>query len=107
MTRQELFAAMQAQGYSKVVAHFSGGHDEGGVDSVTAYRGDEEIDLGEAYNSSDSIVKYLVDAVGGRYGGFAGDFYVDGNVTADLLARTVEMSGSEEIPQDRPFNTSL
>jgi hypothetical protein len=43
MTRQQVFAELRRRGISKVVCGFSGGNDEGGVDSMEATDGEGNI----------------------------------------------------------------
>lgn len=105
MTKEEVFADMRQRGFVKVVAEFSGGNDEGGVERTTAYTSyvdTEGVDLG-GWDTEDPVAQFLAEIVDGKYGSFAGDFYVNGNVTADLESQTIEMTGSEDVPQSHPF----
>jgi len=121
ITKQQVFAAMNELGVIRAVADFSGGNDEGGVNSVALYRTGDENEQPErldAYEYSSwgdetkkatpqgMIVQGLEGPVDGKYGSFAGEFYVNGTVTADLAAGTLEMSGEEEVSHPESFSES-
>lgn len=126
MTRNELFRHLADAGVAKAVAHFSGGNDSGGVEDIyflddTGTRVEKPGLLhdhvyGEDYdkyyqpraNSFEWTLKYdaplglhLRDAlekpVYDRYGSFAGEFYVDGEVIFDVAAKTVKMEADQSV----------
>ncbi len=123
MTTQ-LFDAMAKQAITKVVIQFSGGNDEGGADDATAYYADgsEKDLLSRVYldhRTQTHVVGYYEDntcktrpataeeialaelmdkleqPIYDRWGGFDGDFHVDGTLTWDVVARTATFEGSE------------
>jgi hypothetical protein len=99
--KNRVFQLLRLRGASKAVVSFSGGNDEGDVDSIKLTIGDEQIDLdvwweGDQTDHPDKELSVLLAApVWERYGGFAGDFQVYGIVTFDVAAGTVVMSKEE------------
>lgn len=108
--KEETFNLMRACGITKAVVEFSGGNDEGGPDGIEVWRegANEPSDLPVYYarreqegSREEQLADLLVRPVYSEYGSFAGEFYVDGQVIWDLEARTVKMTGSEEVPQSQ------
>jgi hypothetical protein len=106
----------------KAVVAYSGGNDEGGVESITLTvalaNGSTEERQFEPYVGSgyryergewrqiepptddDSILAQQLGApVYERYGGFAGDFSVNGHVVFDVAASTVKIEEDYEVPR--------
>jgi hypothetical protein len=111
---------------AKVVVHFQGGNDEGGVDNIVLQdaAGKEIGTLDEVYNDTEwnektkrhepkkldadgELARQLVKPVYDKYSSFCGDFYVSGDVTYDVKARTAKISGAEEVKQDEEFEEEL
>jgi hypothetical protein len=117
MTRQEIFNALSLLGAAKAVVSFSGGGDEGSVESIALIGPDGKKikTLKEAYlphtwdpatrtwkqereyTEEEALVNALCDPVDERYGSFAGDFYVSGECVWDVASRKVRMSGEEKV----------
>lgn len=98
-----VWADMQEAGVVTAVGHFSGGHDEGGVDEVTLTLEDGGVRVvgwGNGEGADKRIFDVIEGVVHGEYGSFAGDFYVNGTVTLDLASKKATVDKSEEIPQD-------
>lgn len=98
-----VWADMQEAGAVTAVGHFSGGHDEGGVDEVTLTLEDggvRVIGWGDGEGADKRIFDVIEGIVSGEYHGFAGDFYVDGTVTLDRASQKATMDKTEEVPQD-------
>jgi hypothetical protein len=102
MTRDEVFQQLRQKGVKKAVVHFSGGNDEGGADSIVLHTSDgtETEAVGWRSTSEGELNNALSEPVYAAYGGFAGDFSVDGEVVWDVEKRTVVMSKSEQVWQD-------
>lgn len=99
---------LKEHGIAKVIIEFSGGNDEGGVDSASYFRSDtvksadgedEKVDVPE----TSELSRACEASVYAKYTSFAGDFYVNGNVTFDVEAGTVVMEADEQIPTSHPF----
>jgi hypothetical protein len=123
--KQRVLAQLRNQGIARIEATFSGGNDEGGIDSVTffdaegnevaappqpsvyrAYQGGtsalyaggwgDDRRLATAEEVAQDLVwKVIEHPVYDRYYTFAGEFYVDGTLTWDVAAGTHKMSGQE------------
>jgi hypothetical protein len=75
--KEKVFAWMKENKVEEILIGFSGGNDEGGVDDgVLLTEGATAIDF-DVRKLSD----FLTSPIFSRYGGFAGDFYVDGTLT--------------------------
>jgi hypothetical protein len=104
MTRPEVFAELTSRGADRAVVMFSGGNDEGGPDSVTLYKGEEEVrtlstwpcegDTTSAAADGD-LADVLSDPVFEEYGTFAGDFDVTGEVIWEVESQAVQMIRDE------------
>lgn len=112
MTRDETFAELAKRGFAKVVVHYSGGNDEGGVDQdielllangqlgdtmseptwPAQWDGQKWLEPTEV-TEDDRLAHDLCAPVYDKWGGFAGDFCTDGTITWDVTARTVTDSG--------------
>lgn len=108
--KEETFNLMRACGITKAVVEFSGGNDEGGPDDIEVTRegANEPSELPAYYGSRDGsgtreeqLADLLARPVYAEYGTFAGEFYVHGRVVWDLEARTVRMTGDEDVPQSQ------
>jgi hypothetical protein len=126
MSRSNVFAEILTRGAVKAVVYFSGGHDEGGCDSIVLVDADDkkviELDPYPEYaknpscgcyqcsDSKDWNVKHAVldqrltafviglkGPVDDQYGTFAGEFYVTGTVVWDATEKTCRMSGDERV----------
>lgn len=116
LSRGEIFNRLRALGAAKATVEFSGGGDEGGVDSITLHDGEGNelpIKLEENYSGSrwdgtkyvsvepdtenNQLAGALSAPVNERYGTFAGEFYVSGTVDYDVVAGTVKMNKSERV----------
>lgn len=118
LSRSEIFQRLQGLGAAKATVEFSGGGDEGGVDSITLYDGEgnelpvkvEENYSGSRWNPAtsqyepvepDTPVQELATALGApvyeRYGSFAGEFYVSGTVDYDVPTGSVKLNKSERV----------
>lgn len=119
--KTKVWAAMRAKGVSKIVAYFSGGNDEGGVNSYEMYdmHGKQFETPEEARKSPDyardiypftraeffghedywpkegSLAHMIERPVDMEYGSFAGDFSVSGEVVWDLKTQKVTMDGEQ------------
>jgi hypothetical protein len=104
MTRAQVFAELRTRGADTAVVMFSGGNDEGGPDSITLYRADEQMRTLSTYQcdadttSAEADVPLadaLSDPVFEAYGTFAGDFDVTGEVIWEVESETVQMIRDE------------
>ena len=105
MTRAEVFGRLRELGAVAAVVPFNGGYDEGFVEGITL-RGAEgsavavihEDCYGEAeepFEGAHRLAEALSQPVYDEYGGFAGEFEVEGRVVWDVPKATVSMEGSE------------
>lgn len=124
--REQVFQWLKAKNYTKAVVSFSGGGDEGGVDRIELYKSKE----GEAVEVIDEFEvrakysfeggKYTVSVEDGKendyyvqqglskpvydkYGSFAGEFQVDGEVIWDVEKETVVRRGEESEMRGEEF----
>ena len=112
LSRDEMFTRLRQMNAAKAIVEFSGGGDEGGVDSITLYDGEGRLlasftpqarsKLEENYSGSrwdgvcyvpvepdtpnNELARALAAPVHERYGSFAGEFYVTGTVVYDVVA---------------------
>jgi hypothetical protein len=123
--KNRTFKLMQDRNLAKVYVHFSGGNDEGGADGYHAWdaAGNEAtLPVQNYYPWNDGTVRYQ-DAESGewverpatdeekavaefidhleapiyaRYGSFAGEFSVSGEVQWDAMARTCHVDANEQ-----------
>ena len=126
-THAEIFAWLEAQGAAKGVVSFSGGNDEGSVNSIELLAEDgskiaekEEVYIGQKYNpatknydyereatAEEKVLQAMAAPVYAKYGGFAGEFSVSGTVEFDVATKKVKMSGDTEVSQYEPFEEEL
>ncbi len=103
MSRTEVFAALASLGADVAVVLFSGGNDEGGPDSITLYRGEEELYALPTWHGGGELVAgadpelpdALSEPVFDAYGSFAGDFDVCGEVIWELKGEKVKIVKNE------------
>lgn len=101
MTKDEVFAEIRKRDANLAVVSFSGGNDEGGADSITLYmrtvtdKQTSSIEVGTVEPDSDDFAVALEQPVRDKYGSFAGDFDVSGDLKWDATARTCVMTGEE------------
>ena len=107
---------LKVVGVSRVNLRFYGGHDSGDVEDVTVeidepgitFQYDElfgDHDIGYAKKDDErphgfttSVIRLkdaLADPIWSKYGSFAGDYSVSGNLVYDCVKGTIEMSGEE------------
>lgn len=98
------FRAIRLRGAVVAVVYFSGGGDSGGVDRIELLdaAGDEVGKVGEDDSLPDgtSLWDVLGKPVYDRYYSFAGEFYVDGTVTWDVVIGEVNMERDERSTED-------
>lgn len=106
MTRDEAWTALTLRGVDYAVVQFSGGNDEGGADAITLTRqeGDTLVKVAELRGWSDvdrdspedeALGDALEGPVRDSYGGFAGEFWVNGTVTWDVTKREIRQDADE------------
>lgn len=102
---RKALARMKEEGIVRIAADYSGGNDEGGVQSGRAFKSDgTEIELPSPWSSTDkydedSLVAICDDILGTHYGTWAGDFYAYGTLYIDPSdERTCWREGSYETP---------
>jgi hypothetical protein len=106
MSRTAVFSALRSRGADRAVVAFSGGGDEGGADSITLYAGEEELSQLSLYtyvgetprcpvNPDVALADALSDPVNKEYGGFDGDFDVEGEVIWETEGETVMLVKDE------------
>ena len=102
MSTQEIFSELRKRGATKEVVSFSGGNDEGHAESIRLLSGEEVLgDIGQAQYAEPEtpdtkLAVAMVVPVYERYGSFAGEFYVRGEVVYDVATGEVDMHGEEE-----------
>ena len=112
MTRAQVFERLRELGAVAAVVPFHGGYDEGFIEGITLegaegkavavihedYYGNAE----EPFEGAHQLAEALSQPVYDEYGGFAGQFEVEGRVIWDVSKATVSMEGSEaeESPED-------
>ena len=105
MTRAEVFGRLRELGAAAAVVPFHGGYDEGFVEGITL-RGaegsavaviheDHYGDAEEPFEGAHRLAEALSQPVYDEYGGFAGEFEVEGRLVWDVSKATVGMEGSE------------
>ena len=105
MTREEVFGRLRELGAVAAVVPFNGGHDEGFIEGITLQdaQGDAVAvihedyygDAKESFEGAHRLAEALSQPVYDEYGGFAGEFEVEGRVIWDVSKATVSMVGSE------------
>lgn len=127
ITRQEIFEWIKEQGAEKCVVSFDGGGDEGGVREIKLINKDnviktlEEQYVEEQYIWNEMTKKFetpeiphsvrinkaICEPVYDKYGSFAGEFNVSGQVTWDATNNTVKIDGSESVESWEDFEEEL
>ena len=82
---QELINNLRRTKLDAIVGHYSGGNDEGGIEGV-------EMDLW-------TLISPFEQAIHGKYGSFAGDYYVSGEFYATRDGR-FHVAGIESVPRE-------
>ena len=110
-TKEWVWAEMEKRGAINATIEFSGGHDEGGADSITLTMGDgskESLETWRAENDDEGrLITYLQDQLYDRWGSFAGEFSVYGTIEWDVTERKVVLDGSESVEEFTSFNEEL
>lgn len=115
MTREEVFSILAEQGVKSVIVRYSGGNDSGGVECITLHYTDgSQKSLKEYWQQTEYVIgkgwkpigpepkpeealsKALAAPVYARWGSFAGEFYVDGTILWDTVARTVTFEEQQQ-----------
>lgn len=115
-TPAQALEMLKAVGVSRVNLRFYGGHDSGDVEEVTVEIDDPGItfryddlfgdhDIGHTktdderpHSFSPNLIRLkdaLADPIWSKYGSFAGDYSVSGNLVYDCVNNTVKLSGEE------------
>lgn len=132
--KDDALKRLRALDITECVMDFSGGNDEGGVDStaITKTDGSKTTNpecirytyVEREYNketklwvdttvlspqnlAANELAGILEAPVHDRFGSFAGDFFVSGTLTYNTVEGTVEMTGSEEVPTETDFTESF
>ena len=104
MTRPDVFRRIREMGAARAVVPFHGGNDEGFTEDITLESADgspvaviDEDYYGteESFEGAQELAEALSRPVYDEYGGFAGDFEVEGRVIWDVSRGTISMEGSE------------
>ena len=130
MTKEDMFTLLKNKQYSKVVIEYSGGNDEGGVDSIIVYDHTEkevEHDFRNIWISRDNMIGWGKDArpatseeiqmnkymnvltkpIYNRFYSFAGEFNVSGELVWDVKNKKVTLSGNESTRIYEPFTVDV
>lgn len=95
--RANLLKAVREAGASRIEASYSGGNDEGGVDSVKAFDAsgaEVEIAYDENHEWGGALYEAANDMLATEFGSWAGDFSAYGTLYADLKEGRVWRDGS-------------
>lgn len=103
--RRSVFARLKDKGVALVEVEFSGGHDEGGVDSIVLY--DAEGAEIERLDEDDELGEALSEPIYDKYSTFAGEFSVTGVVTWNVVDETAAISGDESNESWENFEEEL
>jgi hypothetical protein len=129
MTKGAVLTELAKRGITRVEVEYSGGNDEGGVDDITFYKGEDVVEVPEPRRANGFVHdpktgKWVQETKGftpeelkegeffegleapvyAKYYSFAGEFYANGKVIWDVGAGTCKMQGYEEEPQGRNFD---
>jgi hypothetical protein len=127
MDRTAVFVELARQGVAKAVVNFSGGGDEGGVDSIELYNaaGENFREMQEHYPNQrwnpatrsydpetgltieQELSVALCKPVYDKYHSFAGEFHVHGTVTWEVAAGTCKMNGAESVETYEDFDEDV
>ena len=117
LPRPEVFRRLAEAGAARAEVHFSGGNDEGGVDSIEFLDADgtvilqlEEYYAEQVYDrernryvekrpptDQELLVTALCEPVYNKYHGFAGEFYVSGKIIWSVAEQRVTMDAQETV----------
>jgi hypothetical protein len=110
MNRSDVFQALRNKGAWKAIVDFSGGGDEGGADHICLVN-EEEIEFGSIDPWGDDgnreLAETLTEPIYDRWGSFAGEFYVHGQLIWDAQANTVKFAGEESEQVYKPFEEEI
>lgn len=99
--RQAAWKTMELLGVVRATVSFCGGNDEGHCDGITLDYGDGTNEALFEYprpeGEKGKLLDLLTIPVYDRYGGFAGEFSVQGVLTWDYATKDVSMEGSEQV----------
>jgi hypothetical protein len=118
-TREKVFSELVRRNVASVIVSFSGGGDDGSIDGISLLDADgkEVSHLRETYISSkwnektksfepdremtedEMLVEALGQPVYDKYGTFAGDYSVEGEILWDVKNQKVNDSGTQSYPQ--------
>jgi len=120
MDKQKIFEMLKARKAHRAEVVFSGGNDEGGVESVTLFgpgRKMTELKDLSKYNwetrqyecpDDDSVLYRLLEKpVDDEYGSFAGEYYVSGKIVFRTKTKEIVMEGEEEVSRSESFERTL
>lgn len=81
-----IFDELSKKNINKAVVYFNGGDDDGGVSGIRYFYEDgSAIDL----NDTDNLYEKLSEPIYDKYGSFAGEFYVSGDLIYDVKKRKI------------------
>lgn len=100
MDKDKVWEAFEKYGVALAVLHYSGGHDEGYVESYDYFNTDNQ-ELKKPFPQAEFIAleRILEAPIDLEYSSFAFEGYVSGDLTWDLQDKSVRMDGSEEWPK--------
>lgn len=127
---ERVLALLRELGAVRAVAAFSGGNDQGGIDSLIltlADGGERQIEFqydrqwvydGTSWQTrmvaltpeqlaNNALWELMDQPIDGRYGSFAGNYSVEGEVVADVEEGTVVIKGEEEVREYESFEEEL
>jgi hypothetical protein len=127
MDRHKVFSLLKARNIVKVEVQYSGGNDEGSVNQINLIDNAGKVEYMEEYYDNYSVwdettksyrspepptkeqllSKSLCAPVYDKYYSFAGEFYVSGTVTWDVVAGTVKDHGVEEVSHNEDYDDDL
>lgn len=115
MNKQEVYTKLQELKIGKVEVEFSGGGDEGGVDSISLIKDDDPDQIinvnlwgSKEDNPLDAdLVEALSNPVYDAYGTFAGEFSVYGTLIWNAVEMKCYMKGSETVSTYEPFDNEI
>lgn len=86
---------LDAFNISKIRVSFSGGGDSGGIDDVEFSYNDDKCNLTVEDHIKNEFYNFLEEPVYDNYGGFAGEYNVNGDLIYDVRNHTVFMTCNE------------
>lgn len=131
--KQRALRALEVQGVVKCMIDYSGGNDEGGVDSITVTYADgreetnptwckrtyeammhnpktgkwESKTLSPGRRQANKMADLIEQPVYDKYYTFAGEYYVHGTLEYDVRDGKVRMDGSEYVPHLSKFGFGI